>query len=134
MEKIAGPILVLISLVLITGLGYAANEGKIAVAAEGKAVPSEVSKVAGRSPCFLMFDGDGALMEAVDNPHQGDRRGAGASVVSFLAQKGVTFVVAGEFGKKMTQAMDARGIGYLEFRGNAEDAVKKALEERKKND
>jgi predicted Fe-Mo cluster-binding NifX family protein len=130
MKTFTESILVVMSLLLISSLGYASDQGKIAVAAEGKTVTAKVSQLAGRSPCFLIFNGEGAWIEAVDNPHQGDRRGAGASVVSFLAEKGVAFVVAGEFGKKMSQAMDGRGIGYLEFNGSAEAAVKKVLEER----
>jgi predicted Fe-Mo cluster-binding NifX family protein len=130
MKKNAISILAAVALLVITGLGYAAGDGKIAVAAEEKSATAKVSQVAGRSPCFLIFDQGGAYLEAVDNPHLEDSRSAGASVVSFLAEKGVAFVVAGEFGKKMSTAMDARGIGYLEFQGTAPAAVEKVLKER----
>jgi predicted Fe-Mo cluster-binding NifX family protein len=134
MKKIQTSVLILIPLLLITSLVYAADQGKIAVASEGMAVTAEVSGVAGRSPYFLIFEGDGKFVEGVDNPYKATGRGAGPSVASFLAQKGVTFIVAGEFGKKMSPAMKAKGVGYLEFRGSAEEAVKKVLEERGKND
>jgi len=121
---------ILISILLMTGLGYAADKGKIAVAAEGKAITSGVSGVAARCPYFLIFDGDGVLLEAIDNPYKAAKGGAGSAVVPFLAQKGVTFIVAGEFGRNMAQSMKAKGIESLEFHGSAEAAIKKVLEVR----
>ncbi len=65
------------------------------------------------------------------NPYKTAKGGAGTSVVPFLAQKGVTIVVAGEFGANMIQAMKAKGIKEVIFKGAAEEAVKKFLEEKK---
>ena len=64
MKKIALTILSVIF--LLTGLAYAADQGKIAVAAEGKTAAAKVSGVAARSPYFLIFDGTGKLVEAVE--------------------------------------------------------------------
>ena len=128
MKKISAAILILI--LFMTGLGYAADKGKIAVAAEGKAISSGVSGVAARCPYFLIFDGDGVLLEAIDNPYKAAKGGAGRAVVPFLAQKHATFVVAGQFGRNMARSMKAKGIEFLEFHGSAEAAVKKVLEGR----
>jgi predicted Fe-Mo cluster-binding NifX family protein len=117
---------------LITSLASAAERVRVAVAAEGKTAAAKVSVVAARAPCFLIFEGDEKLLEAVDNAHKGAKGGAGTSVVTFLAQKGVTFVVAGKFGEKMTQAMRSKGMGYLEFKGSAEAGLQKVLEGNKK--
>jgi len=122
---------VLAVIFLLAGLGYAADGEKIAVAAEGKTAAAKVSAVAARAPYFLIFDGSGKLLEAVDNPYKYAKGGAGTSIVPFLAQKGATMVVAGEFGKNMAQAMKAQGIRYLEFKGSAEGALKKVLEAKK---
>jgi predicted Fe-Mo cluster-binding NifX family protein len=126
MKRMKGlfPVLIL----LVTSMGYAADRGKVAVAAEGKTTAAEVSGVAARSPYFLIFDGDGKLLEAVENPYRSAGGGAGTSVVPFLAQRGITVIVAGKFGGKMIRAMKDEGIGYLELRGTAEAAVIKALE------
>jgi predicted Fe-Mo cluster-binding NifX family protein len=110
---------------------YAENKGNIAVAAEGKTSAAEVSRAAARTPYFLIFDGAGTLIEALENPHKEVKRRAASSVVPFLAQKGVTTIVAGEFGKNMVQAMKEGNIEYTEFHGNAEGALKKVLESRK---
>lgn len=119
---------ILVAVFLITSPVYAADTGKIAVAAEGKAATDEVSGVAARSPYFLFFDGGGRLLEAVENPYKAAGRGAGTAVVPFLAQKGATFVVAAKFGENMIQAMKAKGIGYFVFHGSAEASLKKVLE------
>jgi len=122
---------ILVSVLLLTSLASAADRTVVAVAAEGKTASDQVSGVAARAPFFLIFDGDGKLLEAVDNPYKEANRGAGASVVTFLAQKGVTFVVAEKFGRNMIRAMKDKGIGHLEFKGSAEAALKKALEGKK---
>jgi len=109
----------------------AENKGNIAVAAEGNTPTAEVSGVAARSPYFLIFDRAGTLIEALDNPYKGAGRKAGVSVVPFLAQKGVTTIVAGEFGRNMIEAMKERNIESMEFQGSAEGALKKVLESRK---
>ena len=126
MKKIGFTVLSMIF--LMTSLAYAADQGKIAVAAEGKTAAAKVSGVAGRAPYFLIFDGSGKFLEAIDNPYKTAKRGAGTSVGPFLAQKGATVVVAGEFGENMIQAMKGKGIRYLEFKGSAEEALKKVLE------
>jgi predicted Fe-Mo cluster-binding NifX family protein len=129
MKKIA--LIVLSMVFFMAGLAFAADQGKIVVAAEGKTAAAKVSGVAARAPYFLIFDGSGKFLEAVDNLYKTARRGAGTSVVPFLAQKGATVVVAGEFGGKMIQAMKGKGMRYLEFRGSAEEALKKVLETQK---
>jgi len=117
MKKIGFTVLSVIF--LMTSLAYAADQGKIAVAAEGKTAAARVSGLAARAPYFLIFDESGKLLEAVDNPYKAAKGGAGTSVVPFLAQKGASVVVAGEFGENMTQAMKGKGMRYLEFKGSA---------------
>jgi predicted Fe-Mo cluster-binding NifX family protein/outer membrane lipoprotein-sorting protein len=119
---------ILILALLGTQLVYAADKGRTAIAAEGNTVTAAVSEAAARSPHFLIFDGDGKLLETLDNPHKTAERGAGSLVASFLAQTGATFVVAEKFGEKMSDAMRAKGIGYLEFQGSVKAALEKRLE------
>ncbi len=118
------PVLVL----LLTGIVYADQKAVVAVAAVGNTPAAEVSGVAARSPYFLILDGDGALLEVVDNPYLDAGKGAGPSVARLLAQKGVTLVVAGEFGRNMIRALTERNMKYLEFQGSAEAAWKKLSE------
>lgn len=119
-------------LLFFTGtLAVAGDIGKIAVGAEGETAEAAVSEVAARSPYFLIFDGTGALQEAVANPYQDARGGASSSVVPFLSQKGMAFFIAGDFGEKIIRAMKDKNMDFLEFHGTAGEALKKALETRR---
>jgi predicted Fe-Mo cluster-binding NifX family protein len=120
--------LILAVFFLLPNLGNVADQGKIVIAAEGRTAAAKVSGVAARAPYFLFFDGSGKFLEATDNPYKAAKGGAGTSVVTFLAQKGATLVVAGEYGKNMIQAMQNKGLKYLELKGSAEEALKKVLE------
>lgn len=120
-------ILVLCLFITASISALAADKTKIAVASDGNTPASAVSPVAGRSPYYLIFDGKGAFIEALTNPHKNAGGGAGTLAVDFLAGKGVTTVIAGAFGDKMIAAMKAKGINYIELKGTAADAVKKAL-------
>lgn len=113
---------------LLTNPVHASDMDRIAVAADGKTTAAQVSAVAARSPYFLIVDATGTLLEAVDNPYHDAAKRAGSAVVPFLAQRSVTVVVAGEFGKNMVQAMKAGGIAYVTFRGSVDAAIKKVLE------
>jgi predicted Fe-Mo cluster-binding NifX family protein len=114
-----------------TGLVCAEDKGRIAVAAVGTTPAAEVSSVATRTPYFLIFDDLGAFVEAVENPHKEVRRRASELVVQLLAQKGVAFFVAGDFGHRMVYTLRERNIEYMEFQGTAEEALKKVMEKRK---
>lgn len=116
---------------LMVSFGNAAEQNMIAIAAEGKTPNSKVNAIAARSPYFLVFDQTGKFLEAVDNPYKAAKGGAGYSVVPFLAQRGVTIIVAGEFGDNMIKAMNAQGIKYVKFRGSVGEALQKVLEIKK---
>ena len=103
---------------------------KIAVASNGKTASSAVSSVAARSSGFIIFGGNGKFVEAINNPHKEVSGGAGPLVVNFLAQKRVNVITAQSFGKKMVDAMKAKGIAHFEFKGNACDAVRKYLKQK----
>ncbi len=125
MKRIVG--LSLAFLLLLSSSAVAAERTAIAVAAEKDTPNSQVSTVAGRSPYFLLFDEKGAFLEAVSNPYQNARGGAGSAAADFLAAKGVKVIVAGTFGPRMVGAMQAKNLRHLEFKGSAADAVKQAI-------
>jgi len=116
-------------LFLVSAITYASKEDvvKIAVASNNKNTTSNVGAVAGRSPYYLIFDSTGKLVEVIKNPYKDVRGGAGPSTANFLAEKGVTIVIAETFGGKMINAMKSKGMTHFEFKGIANDAVKKVL-------
>jgi predicted Fe-Mo cluster-binding NifX family protein len=116
-------------LLLISGAVFAqsSKSDMIAVAATGNTPSASVSSQAGRSPFFLLFDRQGVLVEAVDNPYK-NAGNAGIPTLDFLASKGVKVVVAEGFGSKIVEVMRGKGMRPVEFKGSAKDAVRKALE------
>ena len=83
---------------------------KIAIAAMGKKMDTEVGGQAGRAPFYLIFDENGSLLETLKNPFSRGGGGAGFGVAKMLADKQVTVAVAGEFGQNMVKALKERGL------------------------
>ncbi|MBW2632128.1 MAG: NifB/NifX family molybdenum-iron cluster-binding protein [Deltaproteobacteria bacterium] len=101
---------------------------KIAVASGDKTAQVSVSNEAAKCPYYLIFDSKGKLTEVIDNPYKNASGGAGPSAANFLAQRGVTIVIAVDFGSKMVNTLKSKGIAHFEFKGSVDDAVKRTLE------
>jgi len=122
-------VFVLIMLVLMFPPCSAGKEDVIiAVASDGKTLKDSVSQLAARCPYFLFIDGEGKLLEAVDNPYMETRPGAGVSAANFLAERNATVVIAGRFGSKMKNVLETKEISCFEFQGIVEEAIRKVLE------
>jgi predicted Fe-Mo cluster-binding NifX family protein len=119
----------LVVLFLLPVMTYAAgkNAAKIAVASNSKDPKSSISSRAGHCPYYLIFDSTGELIEVAANPYKDAQRRAGQQTANFLADKGVTMVIAGNFGEKMIGVMRSNGTSYFKHRGAILDAVKKVL-------
>jgi predicted Fe-Mo cluster-binding NifX family protein len=113
-------------LFMASSVAFAGEKEKIAVAANDKTPAALVSKQAGPSPFFQIFDGKGKLIETIANPYK--EGGGGIAVADFLAGKGVTIVVAQGFGDKIVQVMKGKGIKAVAFKGSVGEAVKKVLQ------
>ena len=118
--------IILAILFMASSLAFAGEKEKIAVAANDKTPAASVSKQAGPSSFFLIFDGKGKLIETIANPYK--EGGGGIAVADFLAGKGVTIVVAQGFGDKIVQVMKDKGMKAVAFKGSVEEAVKKVLQ------
>lgn len=101
---------------------------KIAVSSSGKTLESKVDERFGRAPFFLIIE-DG-LSEIIENPNLSAEGGAGIQTAQMLADKGVEAVIAGSFGPKAYQTLDAAGIRMYSGSGMT---VSEALELLKTN-
>ena len=119
----------LVVLFLLPVMAYAAQKdaAKIAVASNSKDPKSSISSKAGHCPYYLIFDSTGQLIEVVENPYKDEQRKAGQQTANFLADKGVTIVIAGNFGDKMIGVMRSNGTDYFKLQGIVHDAVKTVL-------
>jgi len=124
----------IVNLVLFIFFGLAisasADSMKIAVAATGPEKDAAISRQAGRTLFFLFFDGKGNFLEAEENPSRDRSRNAGPNTALFLADRGVTLVIAGNIGNKMGQALRDDQIEYIEKTGVAYDVVQTTIQDR----
>jgi len=100
---------------------------RIAVASKGPKTTDPVATVAGRSPYFQVFDYQGGLIETLPNPHRNTGGGAGPLVADLLAERGVTSMVAGNFGVNIGASLREKRIDPIPFSGRVREAVKTAL-------
>jgi predicted Fe-Mo cluster-binding NifX family protein len=79
--------------------------------ADGADLTADVGERFGRARRFLLVRGGAeGTVEAVDNPSCEVAQGAGPAAASFLQRRGVTTVLAGQFGPKAEQVLRAGGI------------------------
>ena len=121
-------LLVSLAILFLFAVMVNAAEMRFAVASSDKTAEASVSNEAAKCPYYLLFDSKGELTEVIDNPYKNASGGAGPSAADFLAQRGVTIVIAGSFGSKMINALESKGVVHFESKGSVGDAVKKALE------
>ena len=107
--------------------GTKKQQSLIAVVSAGQAITDPVGNVAARSPYFLIFDGQGKLIEALENPYSKIGGGAGPLVANLMADRGVSSIVAGTFGTNIKASLEEKGVSYLEFSGPVGEAVKTML-------
>ena len=98
---------------------------KIAVASTGRDESSVVSPRPGRAKFYLIFSGNGRLLETLSNPFSRGGGGAGFGVAKMLADKDVDVVVGGKFGEKMAAALAQRGLAYRTLEGYVREAVER---------
>jgi len=96
---------------------------KIAAAVDEKNENASVSERAGRASYYLIFDGKGNLLEALENPFARGGGGAGYGVAKMLADKSVDIVIAAKMGDNMKEALASRGLEFREISGNTKDAI-----------
>jgi len=102
---------------------------KIAIAADGETIDSQVAEKAARCHWLLFFDEEGELTEALENPYREERGGAGTSCAQLLADNRATIFVAGFVGNKMAAALEDSQITFISFTGTVKDAIAHVLED-----
>jgi predicted Fe-Mo cluster-binding NifX family protein len=101
-----------------------ADDARIAVAADAPHAEAPVSAVAARAPHILIFDATGALTGSHPNPAAAEPGSAGPALARWLAEQKVGTLIAGDFGGKLTQALEERKIRAVIAKGPAARAVK----------
>lgn len=123
-------LVILFSLLMFCSANATENIPSIAIATNDSGSEAIVSEKAGRAAYFLFFDGNGSFLAAEKNPFAGIPGGAGPKVAGFLSDKGVSLVVAGEFGTKMERALSSYKIKYILQTGVANEVVQAITQEK----
>ena len=119
---------VLVVLFLVTGVAFAEQKGKIAVATHEKNIEAPVSDKAGLAPYFLIFDEKGNLIETIDNPFKTRKFEAGHLIADFLPGKGVTAIIGTDYCGEIVDVLKNKGLTPYNFQGSAKEAVEKLLQ------
>lgn len=96
---------------------------KIGVAALGETLDAQVSDQFGRCPFFVVVDSESLEFAAFANPGTTMPGGAGPAAVQALTEHGAEAAVAGQYGPKAQQALEAAGLPYKQAGGTVRDAV-----------
>jgi len=101
---------------------------RIAVATERGGLDDVVNPNFGRAPTITFVDVDDATgeivaHEIVENPFAGAPSGAGTQASQLVAEKGAAVVLAGAFGPKAAQVLEATGVRAMPASGPVRDAV-----------
>ena len=110
------------------------SPNKIAIAADGDSVTSEISIRAGRAPYYLIFDKKGVFLKAIKNPSLMQGGGASSVVMDLLVKESVKTVIAGKFGDKMKKQLKANKIKYHERTGITKEIVETIIKNKRSKD
>ena len=97
---------------------------KIAIASLGQTPDSEISPQAGRAPYYLIFENN-ELVEAWKNVFSVGGGGVGLAIAKIMADKNVKKIISYNFGDKMKNALEQKGIDFEEKTGIIKDIVEK---------
>lgn len=124
--------MIMLWVVLFCGLAGTAlgQEMKIGVAAQAPQADALISPVAARAPYFLIFDGQGLLLETLVNEAVSAKGGAGQEAAELLHGRGVRLFVAGRVGGRMRGALESHNIAIHEKTGVAHETVRTIISER----
>jgi predicted Fe-Mo cluster-binding NifX family protein len=98
---------------------------KIAIAASTADIHGGISHRGARADCYLVFDEARTLHGVIQNPFKDYDRAVGIRVADYLAEKGISGVVAAHLGRGFTTALDAKGIRHAESEGSIDEVAKK---------
>ena len=110
------------------------SSNRIAIAANGDSVTSEISMRAGRASYYLIFNKKGVFLKAIKNPSLMQGSGASSVVVNLLVKESVKTVIAGKFGDKMKKQLEANKIEYLEYTGISKEIVDTIVKNKRSKD
>jgi len=102
---------------------------KIAIASTGKTLNDPVDQIFARARFFLFVDSESGEVTVVENAHQMGR-GMGIQVAEQMIDQGVQAVIAGNFGPRAVQMLQAAGIQMITVSGMTGQEVLRDYQEK----
>jgi len=99
-----------------------------AIAADGKEISAQISRLSGVAPFFHLYGLQGNLIEVIPNPHLEMEYGTGPAVAATLSDKGVSVLVGGMAGPKMMDVLDAKEVRFVPRVGTVQDVASELQE------
>lgn len=105
------------------------KEPLYAIAAEGKEPAAEISKLAGVSPFYHLYKGNGDPVEVVANPYLDLEFGTGPAAAKMLIDKGMAVLIGRQVpGPKMMDVLDANKVRFVRRIGTVADVANELKE------
>jgi predicted Fe-Mo cluster-binding NifX family protein len=104
---------------------------KIAISSTGKNLNSEVDKIFGRCPYFLIVDIDNKKVkgfEAIENKSVNQMGGAGISAAQIVADKEINAVISGNIGPKAANVLNQFNIKMYTGTGPVKKVLQKFMD------
>lgn len=89
---------------------------KVCITSNGNTLESKLDERFGRCAFFVIYDTGSKATEFIPNPHKDAESGAGPAAVQLVASRGVSKIVAGEFGIKIKSLLDSLKIQMIVFK------------------
>ncbi|OPZ97183.1 MAG: Dinitrogenase iron-molybdenum cofactor [Bacteroidetes bacterium ADurb.Bin408] len=86
---------------------------KIAITSTGNTLNEVLDERFGRCAFFVIYDTEKKTTEFLQNPHAEADSGAGPAAVQFIAERGVSKIISGEFGFKIKSLLDSLKIQMI---------------------
>ncbi|MBN1684057.1 MAG: NifB/NifX family molybdenum-iron cluster-binding protein [Gammaproteobacteria bacterium] len=86
---------------------------KIAITAQNDRLDAEIDPRFGRCAYFIIFDTITKQFEAIQNPNQDARSGAGIQAGQFMIEKGIKKVLTGKVGPNAERVLKSAGIDIV---------------------
>jgi len=86
---------------------------KVCITSTGNTLESKLDERFGRCAYFVIYDTESKATEFIPNPNKDAESGAGPAAVQLVASRGVSKIVAGEFGVKIKSLLDSLKIQMI---------------------
>ena len=93
------------------------------VASDGNTLTAKVSSEASRCSYYIFLNGEGKVLETVQNPHKDVQGGASSKLVAMLKEKKVSHMIASNFGDKLIGHLQSNHIKYTIHKGDINSAI-----------